>query len=249
MHDAVPVVLQARMGSTRLPGKVLADLAGMPLVEWCLSRLEAAQVGPVVLATTTLPADDALEALGNRLGIRTVRGPEDDVLQRFALAADYLDARFLIRATADNPAVDIDAPARVAELIRRTGADHVVETGLPLGAAVEAVRTAALYQALAQSHDRYDREHVTPYLYRTPGRFLALTPPAPVALQRPDLRFTVDTPDDLVFMRRVLERVTRPGWRAGLAEIIRMADDVTGETAGESCASVSAGAAWSEAAR
>jgi spore coat polysaccharide biosynthesis protein SpsF (cytidylyltransferase family) len=72
---------------------------------------------------------------------------------------------------------------------------------------------------------------VTPYLYRTPGRFLALTPAAPAALQRPDLRFTVDTPADLAFMCRVLERVTPPGLGAGLAEIIRVADIVTSESA------------------
>jgi spore coat polysaccharide biosynthesis protein SpsF len=222
----VPIVLQARMGSHRLPGKVLADVAGKPLLEWCLCRLAATGVGPVVLATTTLASDDPLEALASRLGVRTVRGPEEDVLQRFALAADYLDARFFIRATADNPAVDIEAPGRVIAAIAAGGADHVVETGLPVGAAVEAVRTAALYQALAQSRDPYDREHVTPYLYRTPDRFLALTAPAPALLHRPDLRLTVDTPEDLAFMRRVLARATPAGGLASLTEIIRAADMV-----------------------
>jgi spore coat polysaccharide biosynthesis protein SpsF len=225
--NAVPIVLQARMGSHRLPGKVLADVAGKPLVEWCLLRLMAANVGPVVLATTTLPADDALEALGDRMGVRTVRGPAEDVLLRFALAADYLNARFLIRATADNPAVDIETPGRVIEVIKACGADHVVEAGLPVGAAVEAVRTAALYQALAQAHDPYDREHVTPYLYRNPGRFLSLAPPAPAAVHRPDLRLTVDTADDLRFMRRVLERATPGGGLAALGEVIRAADAAT----------------------
>jgi spore coat polysaccharide biosynthesis protein SpsF len=222
---AVPIVLQARMGSRRLPGKVLAEIAGRPLLEWCLRRLAAGGVGPVVLATTTLAADDALVDLADRLGVPTVRGPEDDVLQRFSLAADYLDARFFIRATADNPAVDIDAPGRVIAAIAAAGADHVVERGLPIGAAVEAVRTAALYQALAQARAPYDREHVTPYLYRTPGRFLAVAPEAPPGLRRPDLRLTVDTADDLSFVREVLAR-TESGGLAGLAEIICAADAV-----------------------
>jgi spore coat polysaccharide biosynthesis protein SpsF len=228
---AVPIVLQARMGSHRLPGKVLAEIAGRPLLEWCLLRLAAANVGPVVLATTTLAADDRLEALAARLGVETVRGPEEDVLQRFALAADYLSARFFVRATADNPAVDIDAPGRVVAAITEGGADHVVEAGLPIGAAVEAVRTAALYQALAQSRDPYDREHVTPFLYRNPGRFLALNPPAPAPLHRPDMRLTVDTADDLAFMRRVLARATPAGELSGLTEIIRAADAVKAEIA------------------
>lgn len=225
MSPAVPVVLQARMGSHRLPGKVLADLDGRPLLEWCIRRLRASVSGPVVLATTTLPADDRLEALADRLGVATVRGPEDDVLQRFALAADYLNARFFIRATADNPAVDIDAPGRVMDAMTAAGADHVVEEGLPIGAAVEAVRTAALYQALAQTRNPYDREHVTPFLYRTPNRFLAIRPQAPAGLRRPDVRLTVDTAHDLAFVRAVFARTPQSG-AASLADILRAADGV-----------------------
>jgi spore coat polysaccharide biosynthesis protein SpsF len=222
----VPVILQARMGSKRLPGKVLADLVGRPLVEHCIRRLLAADVGPVLLATSLSPADDPLVAAGARLGIQVFRGPEDDVLQRFGLVADYLDARFFIRATADNPAVDIEAPARVMAAMAATGADHVVEADLPLGAAVEGVRTAALYQALAQARDAYDREHVTPYLYRNPGRFLAVRLQAPPGLRRPDVRLTVDTPDDLRSMRRVLGRAAPAGDLAPLSAIIAAADEI-----------------------
>jgi spore coat polysaccharide biosynthesis protein SpsF len=222
----VPIILQARMGSRRLPGKVLAELAGRPLVEHCMARLVRAGVGPVILATTGQAADDVLALAAERFGIQVVRGPEDDVLQRFALVADYLDARFFIRATADNPAVDIDAPARVVEAIQSSGADHVVEADLPVGAAVEAVRTAALYQALAQAREAYDREHVTPFLYRNPARFLAVRPPAPLALRRPDVRLTVDTPEDLVFMRRVLARAAPDGGLPALGAIIDAADSV-----------------------
>jgi spore coat polysaccharide biosynthesis protein SpsF len=223
---AVPIILQARMGSRRLPGKVLADIAGRPLVEHCIARLVRANVGPVILATTFLPADDQLVQTAERLGIQVFRGPEDDVLQRFGLVADYLDARFFIRATADNPAVDIDAPARVVATIESTGADHVVEVDLPVGAAVEAVRTAALYQALAQARDAYDREHVTPFLYRNPGRFVAARRQAPPALRRPDIRLTVDTPEDLAFMRRVLKRAAAAGDPAPLTAIIAAADAI-----------------------
>jgi spore coat polysaccharide biosynthesis protein SpsF len=221
---AVPIILQARMGSRRLPGKVLADVAGRPLVEHCIVRLIRAGVGPVILATTIQPADDPLVRFAERLGIRVVRGPEDDVLQRFGQVADYLDARFFIRATADNPAVDVDALARVIAVIDSTGADHVVEDDLPIGAAVEAVRTAALYQALAQARDPYDREHVTPFLYRNPGRFVALRPQAPPAIRRPDVRLTVDTAEDLVFMRQVLEQAALAGDPPPLSAVIAAAD-------------------------
>lgn len=223
---AVPVVLQARMGSRRLPGKVLSEIAGRPLLEHCIDRLVRANVGPVILATTDQPADDNLVRFAERFGIRVCRGPEDDVLQRFGLAADYLDARFFIRATADNPAVDIEAPGRVVAAIESAGADHVVEAGLPVGAAVEAVRTAALYQAVAQARTPYDREHVTPFLYRNPARFLALRPDAPAPLRRPDVRLTVDTAADLAFMRHVLSRAAAKDEPASLAAIIAAADEI-----------------------
>jgi spore coat polysaccharide biosynthesis protein SpsF len=222
----VPIILQARTGSTRLPGKVLAHIAGRPLVTHCLRRLLASGVGPVFLATTARPEDDPLVQLAGEMGVEAVRGPVEDVLQRFALVADYVDARFLIRATGDNPAVDIDAPARVIDAITAAGADHVVESGLPLGAAVEAIRTSALYQAVVQAKDPYDREHVTPYLYRNPNRFLALNPGAPSHLCRPDLRLTVDTADDLAFVRHVIEHAGEADGAAPLARLIASADDV-----------------------
>ncbi len=214
------------MGSTRLPGKVLAPIVGRPLVEHCLARLVGAGVGPVLLATTVQPADDCLVDLAKRLGIRVFRGSEDDVLQRFGLVADYLDARYFIRATADNPAVDLGAPARVIAAIEEQGADYVVEQGLPVGAAVEAVRTAALFQAVVQARDPYDREHVTPYLYRNPQRFRAIAPLAPEPLRRPDVRLTVDTAEDLAFLREVLGRAAPSGELAPLSAIIRAADEV-----------------------
>jgi spore coat polysaccharide biosynthesis protein SpsF len=226
-RPGVPIILQSRMGSTRLPGKALAPIAGRPLVSHCLRRLLASGAGPVYLATTTRADDDPLVELAEAMGVTAVRGPVDDVLQRFVLVADYVGARFLIRATGDNPAVDIDAPARVIDAIIAAGADHVVEAGLPVGAAVEAVRTAALYQAAAQARDAYDREHVTPYLYRTPARFLAVSVAAPPALRRPDLRLTVDTAEDLGWVRRVLEHAREPGGvPASLVDVIGAADAV-----------------------
>jgi spore coat polysaccharide biosynthesis protein SpsF (cytidylyltransferase family) len=229
----VPVILQARTGSTRLPRKALAPILGRPLIEHCLRRLLQADVGPVYLATTTRPEDDVLSDLAGAIGVAVVRGPEDDVLQRFVMVADYLDARFLIRATGDNPAVDMEAPRRVIDAILATGADHVVERGLPMGAAVEGVRTAALYQAAAQTTAPYDREHVTPFLYRTPARFAAVAPLAPRALRRPDLRLTVDTPEDLEAVRSILERAGEPGgFEAPLAAIIAAADSLAADREG-----------------
>ena len=190
------------MASTRLPGKALAELAGLTVLAHCVERLRATSGLPVVLATTTAAADDSLCEACEHLGIMVVRGSPDDVLGRFVLVASTLGLTDLVRATGDNPGVDMDSPRRTLELLWRTGEDHVVELGLPCGAAVEALSVQALFRAADLTSDLHDREHVTPFLRRD-SRFFALQVIAPVHLQRPDLRLTVDTAEDLGFMRRL----------------------------------------------
>ena len=117
MKSRSAIVLQARMGSTRLPGKSLAFLEGKTIVEHCVERLRSRSGLMVILATTTLPEDDALVDEASRLSVPVVRGSADDVLGRFARAATMFDLTALVRATADNPAVDMDAPRRTLELL------------------------------------------------------------------------------------------------------------------------------------
>jgi spore coat polysaccharide biosynthesis protein SpsF len=204
------IVLQARTGSQRLPGKVLAPIASFPLVEYCLARLVAADVGPVVLATTALEADRVLVDLGTARGVQTYAGPVDDVLARYVAAADlYPEARYVLRATADNPFVDIDAPGRVLKALS-AGADYAVEEALPMGTAVEGVRREALLQAQREAGTPYDREHVTPWVRRA-NCLTRVTPLAPVDVRAPELRLTVDTPEDLAYVRRLASALTATG--------------------------------------
>ncbi len=197
------IVLQSRMASQRLPGKALAPIAGRPLLEQCLIRLLASEAAPVILATTTRGDDDAVADVGERLGVPVFRGAEDDVLDRFVRCAEEFRLDVVIRATADNPAVDIDAPARLLAAARRSGADYVREDGLPYGAAVEAVTTRALHRQAQLIDAAVDREHVTTYVRRHEGQFAVLGLSAPASLARPDVRVTVDTPEDLQQMRRM----------------------------------------------
>jgi spore coat polysaccharide biosynthesis protein SpsF len=201
------VVLQARTGSQRLPGKVLAPIASWPLVEYCLARLIAADVGPVVLATTALDEDRVLVDFGRALGVPTYAGPVDDVLARYAAVADlYPDASYVLRATADNPFVDIDAPGRVLKALS-AGADYAVEEALPMGTAVEGVRREALRQAQREADTPYDREHVTPWVRRA-DCLTRVTLLAPEDVRAPELRLTVDTPEDLAYVRRLAVALT-----------------------------------------
>lgn len=216
------IVLQARMGSSRLPGKVLAPLAGLTVVAHCVERLRRGDL-PVIVATTTRADDDLLVREVSRLDVPVVRGPEDDVLGRYLQVASQFGLTALIRATADNPAVDMEAASRTMALLLRTGADHVVEHGLPHGAAVEAVTTDALVRAAALATHAADREHVTTLIRRNPA-FFALPALAPATVRRPGLRLTIDTPADLAFMRRVFMLVGAPsGEPAPLAAIIAAA--------------------------
>jgi len=194
-------VLQARMGSTRLPGKVLARIGPWSMLEHCVRRLEQSGY-PVVVATSRQPEDNAIEEAARHLGVEVFRGEERDVLSRYIGAARAFGLTRVIRATADNPLVDGGGVARTIAFQDRVCADHVVECGLPVGTAVEAVTVEALDRAAALADDPYDREHVTS-LIRRDARFSALRAVAPGALRRPGLRLTVDTADDLEFIRSV----------------------------------------------
>jgi spore coat polysaccharide biosynthesis protein SpsF len=197
------ILLQARFGSRRLPGKALLRLGGATLLGHCLSRLRVAAVGPIVLATTRLDEDDALAEEARLGGAAVYRGEAEDVLGRMVEAAGAVGAEFVIRATGDNPAVDLLSSLRVLEALRAGRGDHAVEEGLPYGCTVEAVRVSALRTAAAAATASADREHVTTYIRRQPSVFRCLTIPAPRSVSRPDLRFTVDTRADLDYLRRV----------------------------------------------
>jgi spore coat polysaccharide biosynthesis protein SpsF len=225
MSARAAIVVQARMGSARLPGKSLAPIAGRSILARVIERLAHQGELPVVLATTTLLEDDLLCDEADRLGITVLRGSADDVLGRYAFAASLLGVPALIRATADNPAVDLEAPLRTLDILQRSGADYVVDYGLPVGATVEAIAVPALVRAAALATDAYDREHVTPFIRRD-GRSRAVDALAPTALRRPDLRFTVDAPDDLDYMRRVYLDAGPADTPWPLAALIAAADRV-----------------------
>ncbi len=223
------IVLLARRASARLPGKALSVIGTRTILEHCLLRLGAARVGPVVLATTTQPDDDVMAVIATRLGVPVHRGPADDVLGRTLEAADVHGFDVVIRATGDNPAVDTAAPARVLAHLAANDADYACEADLPIGAGVEAITRTALARCAAEAVAGPDREHVTTLIKRETGRYRVVLAAAPVRLRRPDIRLTVDTPDDLAYVRRLF------GWAGGdepsLGRFIQVADAAAAEVA------------------
>lgn len=223
MSQAI-IILQARMASSRLPGKALEPIGARSLLAHCLLRLRQESAAPVLLATTTNPEDTCLVEVAANLGVESFRGSEHNVLQRYVHAARYVGARFVVRATADNPAIDIGGPERMLRLLRSTGADYVVEDGLPYGANVEGVTTAALARALDLATEASDVEHVTTLIRRDRAHFVPQSVPAPFAVRRPEIRVTVDTQDDLWFMRQVAARIDNWEIEPSLAQLIRVID-------------------------
>jgi spore coat polysaccharide biosynthesis protein SpsF len=203
-------VIQARMGSSRLPGKILEPIEGRPLLGWTIAAVRAVSgVDDVVLATSDRPEDDAVAEAMRELGVRVHRGSAHDVLRRVADAVRPLEPDVVLRQTGDNPFVDPDVMS--AQLIRLEAGpfDYVGIAGLPLGIGGEAVRAEALWIADREATEPADREHVLPFVYARPERFAIGSLIAPPAWRHP--RYTVDTPADLAFARAVAARL--PGRR------------------------------------
>ncbi|MDR3044988.1 MAG: hypothetical protein LBU75_12135 [Desulfovibrio sp.] len=191
------VVVQARAASTRLPGKALKPLAGVPMLAFLLRRLLAGGLdAPCCLATTTRPEDDALAALAASLSVPVVRGECEDVLARYLRCLDCFAPDGAVRVTADNPFTSLEM-LRLALASLAQGADYVaLPQGCPHGAGVDAFSAGALRRVADAAPDPAEREHINLRMLRQPGAFAIRTPSIPTAWRRPDVRLTVDTPDD-----------------------------------------------------
>ncbi|CAN7170290.1 glycosyltransferase family protein [Phenylobacterium sp. LjRoot219] len=208
-------ILQARMSSTRLPGKVMTPLLGQPMMARQIERLRRARrIGELVVATSVEPGDAVVEQCALELGCLAYRGPLVDVLGRYADALEqHGPADHVVRVTADCPLADWRVIDRVIEHHLATGADYTsntVERTYPKGLDVEVVRAPLLLQAAREAEDPYEREHVTPFFYFRPERFRIEQ--VTQGLDQNLWRWTVDTPADFAFTRSVYEALypTRP---------------------------------------
>lgn len=214
------------MSSSRLPGKVLAPVAGRPLLALLLERLGLCDdLDAVVVATSDDPSDDVLAEWCAAGEVACHRGPLDDVAARMLGAAVAHGLEGVVRVCADSPLIDPALVGRAAALLRAGGHDLVSNVvpprTYPPGQSVEAFRTAALAAARDLMDEPGDREHVTPVLYRHPGRFrtAALRADPPCA----EVRLVVDTPEDLAALRDLVGRMGRPQAEHGLDELMALA--------------------------
>lgn len=229
-------IIQARMGSSRLPGKVLLDLAGKSMIQHVIERAQRAQtVDSVLVATTTDPSDDPVAAFAASLGISCYRGSLHDGLDRYYQAARPLQPDVIVRITADCPLIDPALIDQTVQLMTDNGSlitDFACNRlpppftrSFPIGLDVEVCAFDALERAWRESDEPFHREHVMPFLYENvtlssprliTDNCLLSTGVSPRGFRivqlhhNPDygqLRWTVDTPEDLAFMRELFHRL------------------------------------------
>ncbi len=218
------IISQARMGSTRLPGKVLHAVNGKSFLQHHLERLSRVRgADQVWVATTTLPQDDAIVELCDRLGIPSFRGSEDDVLSRYHGAANKAGADRIVRVTSDCPLID----PRIVDLVIDRFAndplrpDYVSNTqvrSFPRGLDCEIFGRAALEEAHREAVRKEEREHVTPYIYWRPERFRISQVVSPVDYS--SHRWTVDTSDDERLVTKLIQAGEASGAPYGLEELL-----------------------------
>lgn len=221
--------IEARMGSSRLPGKVLEDLAGAPALTRLVRRLRrAGRLDGIVLATTTSAEDDALARWAETEGVECFRGSEDDVLARVVEAQRTMASDVVVEVCGDTPLLDpvvidmaIDAfDSQVCDVVTTTR-----ERSFPDGIDAEVFRLADLEEVAATVADPAVREHVSLHFYQQPDRYRVVHLPAPPQWQRPEIQLVLDDPADLERIREIYARLEPDfGDAFGTGDIIDLID-------------------------
>jgi spore coat polysaccharide biosynthesis protein SpsF len=220
----IVAIIQARMGSTRLPGKVLKPVAGKPLLWHVVHRLQKSRlIDEIAIATTTGARDGAIAEFGRLHGIRVIRGPEDNVLARFAHAAEALDADIIVRVNSDAPFIDAPFVDHLIEAMIAQNGDYVLlEEGAETAhEGVDPMTRRALDKLMMDAaDDPVAREHVTGYFKLHPD-FVSIARAGPYPeLARRSGRLTIDTPDDLAFVETVHQRMEAKAGEASLGDLL-----------------------------
>jgi len=205
----VAVIAQARMGSSRLPGKTLAPLGSATVLDWVIARSQLADlVDEVLVATSDDPIDDPIEHRCRALGVTCVRGDSIDVLDRYRVALTETDADEIVRVTADCPLLDPSILNVAIETRRKYDLDYVstsLDGRYPRGFDVEVLRRSVLETSAKEAADPDEREHVTLFVYRRPDRFACAPVECPSWARHPALRITIDEERDLEVVRSIVD--------------------------------------------
>lgn len=219
--------IEARMGSSRLPGKMIADIAGRPALAWVIERLlQARSLDGIVLATSKAPADEVLVDLARAEGIAVFRGSENDVLGRVTEAHRFMGSEIVVQVCGDCPLLDPDIVDQAVETFLANDCDLAsvgAKQSFPQGTEVSVFSFVALAELAATTDDPAHREHVTLGFHEWADRYRTLHLMAPNVLQAPELRLQLDYPEDLVLICRIYtELVPQLGARFRTADILEL---------------------------
>ncbi len=202
-------IVQARMGSSRLPGKVAMDILGKTMLERVIDRaLAIDHIDQVVVATSSKPADQRVASLAQKLGVPCFRGSESDVLDRYYQTAEAYRANAVVRITADCPLLDPQISSLVVRRFLEIRPDYcanTLERTFPRGLDTEVVSIQALETSHREATESPDREHVTRFIWRQPQKFTLLSVRG--SDDNSNHRWTVDTPEDLEFVKKIYRHI------------------------------------------
>lgn len=226
----IVATVEARMTSTRLPGKVLLPAAGKPLLAHLVERLKrVTSVHEIVIATTTNDSDYPLVELARSLEVSCFRGSEDDVLGRVLGAARTSQADIIVEITGDCPAIDPAIIQHCIDVYHASGADYVSNVLVPTypwGMDTQVFATDVLAQAdAATKGDAAAREHVSLYIYEHPERYKLVNVAAPTELVWPEIHIELDTPEDYEVIRAIFENLFPKNPQFSLADMISFLRD------------------------
>jgi spore coat polysaccharide biosynthesis protein SpsF len=225
----VAAIIEARMTSTRLPGKILRPIMGRPMLELMIERLErCSNVDSIIVATTSNDTDNPVEALSRRLGVGCYRGSEDDVLLRVVEAAEAHGVDVIVEVTGDCPLIDPSIVDRVADVYLDGEYDYVsniLERTYPIGMDVQVFATRDLRQVEQKTDDPADREHVSLYFYEVPGRFRTRNVASDLPEQHREHRLTVDTIEDFTLIEEIFKKLYPKTPAFSLDDILRLLEE------------------------
>ncbi|MBP2316829.1 cytidylyltransferase domain-containing protein [Azospirillum soli] len=229
MSPRIVATIEARMTSTRLPGKVLRPAVGKPYLELMVERLKRVpSLDGIVIATTTNATDDPVVELAERLGVGWYRGSEEDVLTRVLEAAKAHAVDVIVETTGDCPVIDPDIVEQCIASYRAGGADYVsnfLVRDYPIGMETQVFATDVLADVARRTDDPSDHEHVSLFIYRHPELYRLRDVVAPPELTDPDLRLTLDTPEDDRLLSLLFERLYPRHPAFTLADILGLIRD------------------------
>ena len=216
------VIVQARMSSTRLPGKIMLPLKGKPVLQNIAERIRTAKnISDVIIATSAETSDDTVENFCVESGIKVFRGSLNNVLERYYKCALRESADVIVRCTGDNALIDGNIIDEALNVFSSGGIDYLsYKKGLPLGMHVETFSFAALEKSYHEASDPECLEHVTPYMIKNPEKFSVLFFADDKDTDNSSMRFTMDTPEDYEFVKRIYDSFSTNIFSYG--EILRL---------------------------